>query len=190
MNKNKLPIMGFAITTIAFVYLVIALLVNNVPLNLATWSLWVVIDITLLISIVKAGNKRPWTMIGFAVGATTIALITFVKFLMGKSQFVWGNPETLAAIAVAVALLTWKLTTAKVGLISITGAMYFAMIPTFVDQWSKPQGQDPWVWLLCSVGCILEYIGKPKTIIDGFQPVCSAIFNGVSAVLCFRQFFI
>lgn len=173
---------------LAFAYLTAVLSIHSVPLNFASWGLWVVIDTTLLISMVKAGNKRPWIMIGFTTGATTIALISLIKLLMGKSEFVWGNTETLAAVCVTIALLVWKLTTNNGGVISITLAMYVAMIPTLADGWKQPLGQDPLFWGVCAIGCLLNYIGGEKTIAGRFMPAFGTFFNGLMAVFALRQF--
>ncbi len=175
---------------LAFVYLTTVLLMQNIPLNFATWALWVLIDTSLLVSMVKAGNKRPWIMIGFATGATTIALIALTKLLMGITAMSWGNPETLAAVAVAIALTIWKFTSNNAGVVSITVAMYVAMIPTLIDGWTKPVGQDPWFWGVCAIACLLTYIGSPKTIAGRFMPALGTFFNGLMAVLAFRQFFL
>jgi hypothetical protein len=189
MKKETLPRIGFAIIMIAFVYLTANLVMHNVPLNLATWSMWVVIDTCLLVSIVSAGNKRPWSMIGFETGACTITLIALAKLISGNGEWSWGNTESIAAICVLIALAVWKLTSGNGGVISITTAMYIAMYPTFVDQWHNPNGQDPWFWGACSLGCALEFIGKPKTISQAFFPGCGAVANGLAAILSARQFF-
>lgn len=189
METETLPRIGFAIIMIAFVYLTANLVMHNVPLNMATWSMWVVIDTCLLVSIVSAGNKRPWSIIGFETGACTITLIALVKLVMGHGQWSWGTTESIAAVCVVLALIVWKLTSGKGGVISITTAMYVAMTPTFVDQWNNPTGQDPWFWGACSLGCALEFIGKPKTIAEAFFPACGTIANGLAAILSARQFF-
>ncbi len=185
---NNLPRIGFSIIMVAFVYLTANLLWHDVPLNLATWMMWVVIDTCLLISIVSTGNKRPWSMIGFETGACVITSIAFVKLLMGHGQWSWGGTESFAALCVIAALAVWKLTGGNGGVIAITAAMYVAMVPTFVDQWNNPIGQDPWFWGACSLGCVIEFIGKPKTISQAFFPACGTIGNGLACFLCLRQF--
>lgn len=189
MKKNNLPLVGFVIIMVAFVYLVTKLTLQSVPLNLATWTMWVVIDTCLLISIVSAGNKRPWAMIGFEVGACSIAFITLAKVIFGDGDWAWGNTETISAVCTGTALVLWRSTSNKGGVISITAAMYIAMIPTFADQLASPTDQDPIFWGLCSLGCLLEFIGKPKTIEGAFFPGCGAVFNGLAAILSTRQFF-
>ncbi len=189
MKSDNLPKIGFAIIMAAFVYLATKLMIHNVPLNLATWSMWVVIDTCLLVSIISAGNKRPWSMLGFEVGACTVALIAIVKLSIGYGQWSWGNTESIAAACTIIALIVWKFTSGNGGVVAITIAMYIAMTPTFVDQWNNPAGQDPWFWAACSLGCILEFIGKPKTISQAFFPACGALANGLAAILSARQFF-
>ena len=194
MKKEHLPQVGFAIIMLAFIYLIIKLLVADVPLNLATWSLWVVIDTMLLIAALKAskeaGSGKPWIMIGFEFGACSIAGIAIFKAITGDGQFQWGHAETLTAICTFIAVGIWKITsTAKSGVVSITVAMYTAMIPTWIDQWNQPEGQDPWVWLFCAIGSGLEFYARPKKIATAFLPGCAMFANGLAAVLCFRQFF-
>lgn len=188
MKKEQLPHVGFAIIMIAFVYLAVKLLVHSVPLNLATWSMWVCIDTCLFIAMICSGNKRPWSVIGFLTGAGSITIIAVIKLAMGLGQWSWGGAEGLAAVCVVYALIVWKNTSGTCGVISITTAMYVAMIPTFIDQWNNPIGQDPWFWGACSLGCGLEFIGKPKTIKDAFFPACGAIANGVATLFSVRQF--
>lgn len=187
--KKNLPKVGFAIIMIAFAYLTTVLVTRNIPLNLATWLMWVVIDTALLVSIISAGNKRPWCMIGFETGACVITAIAVIKLVLGQGQWSWGSTESLAALCVISALIVWKQTSGVVGIVSITAAMYVAMIPTFVNQWQNPVGQDPIFWGACSLGCALEFIGKPKSISQAFFPACGTVFNGLAMVLSFRQYF-
>ncbi len=189
MKLEALPRIGFAIIMIAFVYFTTNLVMHNVPLNLATWLMWVVIDTCLLVSTISAGNTRPWSLIGFETGACTITLIALAKLMMGNGRWSWGDTESFSAICVVLALIVWRTTSGNGGVISITAAMYVAMIPTFADQWNNPTGQDPWFWGACSLGCALEFIGKPKTIAKAFFPGCGAVANGLAAVLSARQFF-
>lgn len=193
MKKELCAKAGFWVIMISFSYLVIKLLVADVPLNIATWGLWVVIDTFLLIACLKAakeeGSGKPWSMIGFEVGACTIAGIAIIKIFIGKGELSWGGTETLTAISTAVALGIWKFSkTPKVQVVSITLAMYVAMVPTFVDQWSNPVGQDPWVWLGCTIGCILDFYSKPKKIATAFQPGMGILANGFAFILCIKQF--
>jgi hypothetical protein len=189
LKTSSLPLVGFVLTMSAFIYLISILINHNVPLNLATWGMWTVIDILLLATMVKAGNRRPWIMIGFVAGATSIASITLLKFLNGNSIFVWGQAETLAAVAASVALVIWKMTSNEYGVIAMTVAMYIAMIPTWVDGWTKPVGQDPWFWGACAFSCWLTYLGAEKNIAGRFMPACGTLGNGLMFILTIRQFF-
>jgi hypothetical protein len=193
MKKNQLPLVGFALIMCAFLYLIVKLTVADVPLNLATWSLWVIIDSLLLVAALaaakKEGSGKPWIMIGFEIGACTIASIAIFKAFTGSGQFAWGFTENLTVVSAFIAVVVWKLTsTANSGVVSITIAMYVAMIPTWVDQWQDPTGQDPWFWLACSIGAGLEFYARPKKIASAFLPGCAMVANGFAAILCFAQF--
>jgi hypothetical protein len=150
--------------------------------------MWVIIDTSLLVSIISAGDKRPWSMIGFETGACTITLIALAKLWLGHGQWSWGTVEWLSLGSVVLALLVWKSTSGNGGVISITAAMYIAMTPTFVDMWNEPKGHDPLFWGACSLGCALEFFGKPKTIATAFFPACGALANGLAAILSLRQY--
>lgn len=129
-------------------------------------------------------------MIGFETGACTIAIIAIFKAITGTGEFDWGFAENLTVVCALVAVVVWKLTsTANSGVVSITIAMYIAMIPTWIDQWQEPIGQDPWFWLACSIGAGLEFYARPKQIATAFLPGCAMVANGFAALLCFRQFF-
>lgn len=190
---NNLPRLGFAIIMIAFVYLSIKLLAYDVPLNLATWTMWVVIDTSLLISALaankKADTKRlPWSIIGFETGAVTITAIAVAKVFYGNGTWSWGDLESFTLFCVLMALFFWFLTGSTGGVVSITAAMYIAMVPTFYQMWHNPTGHETCFWGACCLGCMLEYIGKPRTFIDRFFPFCGTIANGLAAILAMRQY--
>ena len=194
MKKQHLPLVGFGLIMISFVYLLIRLLSADVPLNLATWGLWVIIDSTLLVATLKAakeeGSGLPWSMIGFWFGACSIAAIAITKAFLGYGEFSWGMTETITVICVILALVAWKrIKTPTAGVVSVTIAMYTAMVPTLVDQWIEPNGQDPWIWFGCAAGCGLDFWAKPKKLGTAFQPGAGFVANGFAFILCIRQFF-
>jgi hypothetical protein len=189
---NKLPRLGFAIIMIAFVYLSIKLLRYDVSLNLATWTMWVVIDTSLLVAALRTSRQKhtglPWSIIGFETGAVVITTIALVKTFSGNGEWNWGNLESFSLVCVVLALFAWQLTSMFGGVISITAAMYIAMAPTFYQMWLNPSGHDAWFWGACSLGCMLEYLGKPRTLIDRFFPFCGTIANGLATILAMRQY--
>ena len=125
MNKVLLRAgAGFAMASM--VYLIYMIIVKNIPLNLASFGLWLLIDIAIVVALLrarKAGDKSlPWLMIVFTVGTGVIVLLSTYNLSVGKNTSHWGTMETATVVAVVLAMVVWYKTSDKWGLIMSTNA--------------------------------------------------------------------
>ncbi|MES2623582.1 MAG: hypothetical protein V4576_04230 [Patescibacteria group bacterium] len=189
MKKENLPRIGFATIIVAFAYLAVKLLVYGTPINLVAWGLWVIINTMLLTSLFFSGNRNPFALAGFEIGSITITTIAIIKTINGNNHVNIGWPEVLVTACVLIALKIRRHTQDNSRLILMTATLCLAMLPTLYDQWKSPAGHDSLFWGLCCLGCLLEYIGKPKDIVNGLFPACGALFSGAATILSLRQYF-
>lgn len=194
---NKLSKAGFVMANFAMAYLVYLLLAHNLPLNLATWMLWLTIDFTVILSLRRA--KQPIElMMAFLAWTGIIVLISTYNYGVGKATFTFGYPEMLAVVAVIIALVVWKYATAiitrfklkqnadAIGVIMTTLAMVIAGIPTWINTYYDPTTASVLFWSLGGGGCFLTWLGSARG--ERFMPLSGWLSNGVIVILALRQF--
>jgi hypothetical protein len=153
---------------------------NNVPQNIASWTMWALLDAFVLVTCIAAGNKKPWLPLGYTLGAFLVTCILF-----SKSGWKWGTVETVSAVGVLVALLSWWKLGPKTAIVAIVVAMLISSIPAVCDAWCQNGQNGWWYWAGISFCCILSSYGaKAWTIEDRLFPVSSFVFSsGMATVL-------
>ena len=58
--KQKIGFVGGLISAVTIIAFAIYLTTNNVPQNAASWIMWTILDVLIMLSCFAAGNKRPW----------------------------------------------------------------------------------------------------------------------------------
>lgn len=182
---------GFALASMA--YLIAVMITKNIPINFASFFLWLVIDVALVVAMFRARKPDdtawPWLMIAYTIGTGIVVLIATVALVRGESSFQWGAKESMTVVAVLVAMIVWYYKSDAWGVYMSTNAMLVASIPTYMDAWAKPAEQDVLFWTLSGLGCLLTIFGLPKTRVDRYMPVAGALSNGLIVALGARQFF-
>lgn len=183
---------GVASAIASMVYLIVMLVIKSVPLNLASFGLWLFIDVAIVVAMLRArpegDHSLPWLMIAYTVGTAVIVLLSLHNLSLGKSTFLWGTSETMTVIAVLVAMLVWYKTSDKWGLIMSTNAMLVATIPTWADALRDPASQDIVFWMLSCGGCFFTAIASPRTLVGCYMPVVGTLSNLLVIMLAARQF--
>lgn len=188
MNESKLPQVGSFIFIGAFAYLAVFLMKNAIPLNIATWVLWTVLDVFIAYSMFKTKNPGRWMMVALATGAGLIALISIAQLAMGKTQWSWSYKETITLICFVVALVFSRITQSQKAAVNAgTTAMFIAGLPTLVDAWYKPDQQNPWFWGICTLGCFVTFLGSPRGFTAQYLPIGGMILNGLITALAMRS---
>ncbi len=186
-QSSNLPMVGSLICVGAFIYLASFLVKHAIPLNLATWVLWTILDIFLAYSMFKAKDPSKWTTTAFAIGAGVIAYIAWQQLAQGKTHWVWTYRETITLVCFSVAF-TIRLFSASRRLAMNLGttAMLIAGAPTIYDAWQAPNLQNPWFWGTCTFGCFVVFLGSKKGFTAKYFPVGGLILNGTIAALAMR----
>lgn len=185
MEKNSsLPKWGGRIIIAAFIYLACTFMWHSVPLNLATWVLWALLD-TLIARWMKKGKNSGYSVMrAFAIGASIIACLTVIQIIMGKTTLTWGTKETITATCFMLALAIRQISASDNLTINMgTTAMLIAGIPTLLDVWKDSTGQDPYFWSANTLGCVVMLLGAPKGFTNRYLPVGGTILNGSIAAL-------
>lgn len=180
VKKLAMPasgLLGFFITTL-FAWTIYR---DNIPQNVATWTMIMLLDVLGVILAYKDGNKQPYLQIGWTVAATCVVL----AIAFGDSPWQWGQTETISLLLCGVATVLWLMMSARAALFAYMAAMYLSTVPLIVDYWRQPQSGTLWVWLWTIVGCALAIYGAPKRDFTyTFVPWAAIVMNGFIALLC------
>lgn len=106
-----------------YLLIISGLLFRNEKNNFATWTLWTVLDIIVLIGLEKSGADATlaWT---FTIGTGITALCLLIK-----KQVSWGVTETRTALLAIFCTFISYLSTPLVGIIAGSIAVFIAGIP-------------------------------------------------------------
>lgn len=176
--KQKIGFIGGLISAVTIVAFAIYLTTRNVPQNTASWIMWTILDVLIMLSCIAAGNKRPWLPAGFTLGASLVTII-----LLTRGVWHWGTVETISAIGAAVATICWWKLGPKSAVVASTFAMTIAGLPAMHDAWFQPNPASWWLWGGVSLSC---YGAKAWTIEDRFLPCASFMFNTSMMILVLR----
>ena len=182
--KAKLNNISGAIATLALIAFGGALVVQGIQQNLATWIMWVVMDILITASMLFAGSKGSWKLpAGYTVGA---AIVAGALVYRGATWY-FGGLEVFSAAAAAFCIWIWIVSGPKVAVVSSTLAMTFAGLPALWNAWVSPDPRSWWLWGIIGISCFLSTVaGRAWTIEERFFPACSLSYQTIMLYLVLR----
>ena len=81
--KQKIGFIGGLICAFTIVAFAVHLTIYDVPQNVASWTMWAVLDALMVCSTIAAGNKRPWLPAGF-FSVLCLSLSFFLRRVCGN----------------------------------------------------------------------------------------------------------
>jgi len=174
--------MAACVLVIAFA---LTLMYQDVPMNIATWGLWTILNGVNAIAMFRGGNKRPWLAGGYTLGALLVTLM-----VLRNGTWSWGTIETIALIGSLAALYISFKMNERLAIIVAISAMLIAAIPTVRDGWVEPVLASWWLWGGCAFSNLLSTIAaKGWTVKDRLYPVTGTAFNSMMFLLVLRAAF-
>jgi hypothetical protein len=143
--------------------------------NIASFSLYGVIDALFCASMWKAGFKKDAVFPGLYAAVVTITV--FVIYQNGAWH--WGMIETSCSALVLLALAAWWKLGTKPAVIAGTVAISLATVPILLDGISHPEPWTWWFWISGTLsGWILYFLAPVKT----YETLEKWLFNLIAAV--------
>ncbi|MDO8576148.1 MAG: hypothetical protein Q7R90_02435 [bacterium] len=148
--------------------------------NIATWLLWSVIDVSVLISSVAGGAPAPFLSIGFALGAI---LVTTALFFKGTWH--WGALESICAVTTLACLVMWYFAGPIVAVVSLTLGKYgIAGMPAIVNAYRHPERGQSWNWFVGALAAATNIFAAGSwTLAQGFFPSIAFIFSTIIGII-------
>jgi len=181
---HLLAAIGGVVALVSHAFWIWGIVSNRMHLNLATWLLWALIDITILLSSIAAGASAPFLAVGFAGGAVAVALT-----LLFKGTWQWGRLESVCAILAIVCLILWFVGGPLIALVSLTlGKYIIAGIPTLRSAYKNPEWIQAYVWWLGSFGAATNIFAAGSwTLEQSFFPTVALLFTAIAGLINFRR---
>lgn len=157
---------------------------GSMHLNIATWLLWSVIDMSVLLSSLAAGAPAPFLSAGFVAGAILVTITLLVK-----GDWQWTVVETVSAVIALVCLGLWYVAGPVVAVVSLTLGKYcVAGVPTLVSAYQHPERAQSWVWWLGTFGAATNIFAAGSwTLAQSFFPTVALIFTGIGGLMHLRR---
>ncbi len=151
--------------------------------NLASWTMWAVLNFIIAFSMFAAGNTEAWLPVGYTASCVFIALT-----LLTRGTWKWGYVETVCALGSLIAIMLRFTVSSDNGAVMVSClAMWIASGPIIRDAWKEPDFGSWWLWASGAVSAILALYVAPEWSIEGrLFPTSSLLFNGIMTILCAR----
>lgn len=177
--KAKANFFGGALSIIIAFFFALFLARSNVPQNIASWTMWALLDAYIVITCIASGNKRPWLPLGCMLGACSVVAILF-----SRGEWKWGYVETISVLGAGIAFLSWWRLGPKYAIIAIILAMMISGIPAVCDAWTENDPSSWWYWGGSAFCALLSCYGaKGWTIEERLFPATSFSFSIFMTVL-------
>jgi hypothetical protein len=164
--------------------LISGILKGQIKQNVATWILWISLDVIALVSIIL--QKGNYILLIFYCTCGTIVILC----LLYKRLFKWTKFETFISVLVCICLIVWYVSGPKGATIASTIAVCISGLPQIRDSWLVPNSRTGWIYVGFIIANGLFFLGgKAWTIEDRFYPGMMAIMCFVVAIACFRDKF-
>lgn len=157
---------------------------GTMHLNIATWLLWSIIDVAVLISSLAGGAPAPFLSIGFALGAVLVTTA-----LLFKGTWHWGTLESISAVTTVACLVVWYFAGPIVALVSLTLGKYgIAAMPTVVNACRYPERGQSWNWFVGAFAAATNIFAAGSwTLAQSFFPTMVLIFATVVGIIHLRR---
>lgn len=143
--------------------------------SFASWLLWGVLDLILIISLIEQDGNF-WFVIGFAVGDLAIA-----GLLAWQRRFNWGGFETMILSLVILCIIGWKTAGPRAATLFSIAGVCIAGVPGFISLKRNPDRKTARVWLGFSFANVLSLFGGDALTLE--QSLAPAVFTAASLLM-------
>lgn len=187
MNSTKKKInvtsgvLGFLVTFSFGLWLLVQQ--SSQSLNVASWTMWTLLDAITLALMIKGGDREPYLMVGWTVSAVLITAGMLIKGAVWQ----FGVTEVISMVAVSFAVILWVKNLWGKGIIICAVAMFVAGVPQLVTFWSAPARDTWWLWVGTGTACLISILSSVKVKSIYNAPLASSLlFQLVALAVLYR----
>jgi len=129
---------------------------SHLRVNIATWGMIVLIDITGLSLAFATGNSNPLIHIAWVV---TDVLICFAA-LSNRANWKWSKLETISLVVCVGSLTSWLVTQSSWSLYGYLVACFFTLLPQAYQYWKNKvlARKSAWIWIVNSLALVMTIL--------------------------------
>jgi len=134
----------------------------KIKVNLATWTMVLILDFIVVGLLFASGSKEPYLQLGWCAAA----VLVFIAALVDRGDWKWTKIETYSVAACVVAVLIWVLTGSIWSLLGYLLACCISAIPQ-INQYRREERKSriksTWMWTVSIFAIVLALLGNPPT---------------------------
>jgi hypothetical protein len=158
---------------------------GTIKANRATWLIWSIINLLILVSYAEAGATITlWVPISYFICSATIAILVWRQ----KETHRWNKLEYLAIALTAVSIPAWFIFERPVITLMINILVDFlGFLPTARSTYLTPERENPFAWTLFFIGNTINLMIVPEwTLGLALYPAYTFMASGTILALTFR----
>lgn len=181
--KKNLDLTASVVASLTVTAFAVYLLFEKVPLNIASWVLWVALNGVNWITMARAGS-RVFLPAGYTISTALVAVM-----VVKNGVWSWGIVETVALVGAVVALFASFRASKRLGVVLAVSALLVAGIPQLYDNWVSPATASWWTWAITACCNAVSAFAAGPTLEERSYPVVGMATNSLQTVLVVRGFF-
>lgn len=183
MNANQILIwLSSLIALLLFYPMISGILKGEIKQNVATWILWVSLDVIALMSIIL--QKGNYLLLMFYCTCGILVILSLVY----KRLFSWSKFESFVLGLVVICLVVWSLSGSRWATIASTIAICISGTPQIRDSWRTPDRTTGMIYMGYVLANSLSFFGgKAWTVEERFYPGMMVILCITIAWVSFRK---
>lgn len=156
--------------------------------NVFTRTVWLVLSINNLISVLKLGNETSTTVLAWVTLLGSILIFCGSIFVRGER--LWGRSETISTVLLIVSFLIWIFTDVPlinlfIGLV----AHFIGSLPTVIRVIKKPETENIPFWGFFAIASIIVlFTTHSPNFKDYLFAAYFCIFDGGMTFLALRRY--
>ncbi len=183
---NSYQIVSAVLAVLLYLPLNYQILMGQVDQNLATWILWVALDVIAATSMYMHPEKGNWQLpAAYTVGGSITILC-----LLRSSLFEWTYFETLVCVFIGIALVKWYFSGPRMATIISSLGMVVATLPQIKDAYLLPETMPFGVYIgYLIVNGLSVKGGKAWNVEERFYPSCCIFACMLILIFTAQKFF-
>jgi hypothetical protein len=149
---------GLLVSVVACIY-AWQIFATKLQVNIATWSMILLLDIVGLFLALRVGNTQPFMHIGWVF----FDLLICVAALLNEGNWKWRRTESVSTVFCSGAILLWIIAPPLWSIYAYLTACVFALFPQARYYWfdEGTARKSSWVWLASSIAIVMTLYAIP-----------------------------
>jgi hypothetical protein len=165
--QQVLSLIAGVLFVLAFLPYIRAIVKGQTKPAKASWIIWATLD-TITLAGMMAKDAVNGQIIGAVMGATTVAILSFIY---GKPG--WTKLDKFCLAGAALGITLWQVfDSPTLGIVTSLSVVFLGSFPTFKGAYENPEQEDRTAWTIFWLSCVAAVLAVPTWDLDNAsQPI-------------------